>query len=146
MSLNENEVQSLCSATEWKTVLNSFPPKLDNLGPSLAKNNANRIARFLEKAKNDDEQSKVIALKEALERVRSLLPIKVGEKKLSSRRLKEKKARQERRKQQKNRAMLKEKFQSKTQTQKPGDSSPDEESKPSTKKKSVREWLQPERT
>ena len=55
MPVSEKQAQAVCSPTEWKTVVNSFPPKVSELGPSVAKKNANRIARFLSKAEADGD-------------------------------------------------------------------------------------------
>ena len=138
MSATESQAQSLCSATEWKTVANSFPPRLSELAPSAVKKNANRIARFLAKAEGEGEQAKIEVLREALERTRALSADK--DKSDSSRRQKEKSAREQRRLQKEHRAKVRAQLQ-----QKSGQAKAPAEAKAVKKKKSVREQLLGER-
>ena len=138
MSVTESQAQSLCSPTEWKTVVNSFPPKLSELGHSAVKKNAKRIARFLSKAEKEGEQEKIHALREALERVRALGHDE--DKNDSARRGKEKKAREKRQQQKNQQAQVRERLR-----QKRGKPEAPAETKPIKKKKSVREQLLGER-
>jgi hypothetical protein len=118
MSVSKDKAQSLCTPTEWKTVVNSFPPKLSDLGSSVAKKNASRIARFLSKAENDGESERVTVLQEALERLQAAAPDKKDEDKLSVRRQKEKKAREKAQEQKSHRAEVREKLLQKAEEEK----------------------------
>ena len=144
MTITENKAQGLCSATEWKTVVKSFPPKLSELGASGAKKSANRIARFLEKAESEGAQDRVRVMREALDRLRDLVPDKSGSDKQSARRRKEKNARKESREQKSHRAQLKESLRQSGQ-KKNKKSVAESKSENRPKKKSIREQFLGER-
>ena len=128
MSVSKDKAQSLCTPTEWKTVVNSFPPKLSDLGPSVAKKNASRIGRFLSKAESDGDTERVTVLKEALERLQSEAPDKKDDDKLSLRRKKEKKAREKAQGLKSHRAEVREKLIQKAEEEKAESENADEES------------------
>lgn len=70
MAITQDKAQALCSKTEWDTLQNSFPPKLNELSPSVLKKQANRIRRFLDKAKAESADAERLALfEEALRRI-----------------------------------------------------------------------------
>jgi hypothetical protein len=95
MPISVEDAKSLCSETEWKTVSNSFAPKLNELSPSVAKKQANRVQRFLEKAKTEDGgEKRVEVFTESLERLREVQPDKGESEKLVTRRQKEQAARE----------------------------------------------------
>ena len=112
MPVSEKQAQSACSPTEWKTVVNSFPPKVSELGPSVAKKNANRIARFLSKAEADGDSERATVMKEALERLQALT---ADSKDQSARRQKEKESYKKRQEQKDHRADVREKLQQKAE-------------------------------
>jgi hypothetical protein len=128
MSATQEQAQSICSSTEWKTVVNSFPPKLSDLGPSMAKKNARRIGRFLSKAESDGESERVTVLQEALERLQALAPDTKESDKLSTRREKELKARKKAQEQKSHRADIREKLLQKAEEEKAEKEKADEDS------------------
>lgn len=142
MTITENQAQVLCSPTEWKTVINSFPPKLSELEASGAKKNSNRIARFLSKAEKEGSQDRAQVMREALDRLQKLIPDRAGTDKQSARRQRKKKQKEANREQKKHRAQLRERFQE-SKAKKSGESVLNSEKK--TKKKSIREQFLGER-
>ena len=143
MPVSEKQAQALCSPTEWKTVSNSFPPKVSELGPSVAKKNANRVSRFLSKAEAEGESERAEVMKEALERLQAQT---ADSKDQSSRRQKEKESHKKRQEQRDHRADVREKLQQKAEEEKAEkageteDSEPEEEVK-EKKAKGVRAHL-----
>lgn len=71
MSLTIDEAQALCTTTEWNTVQTSFSPKLEQIPAAVAKKQANRIQRFLDKCEDSKKQQ---LFKEALERLKAKAP------------------------------------------------------------------------
>lgn len=137
MPVSKEKAESLCSKTEWNTVVNSFPPKVDNLKPSAAKKNANRVRRFLEKA--EGEQATVLT--EALERFQALAPTKDSTT-AAARREKEKAAREKAKQANSHRAEVREKLLKKAEeekAEKEGESDDEGKSKP---RKTTRSRLQ----
>ncbi len=95
MSISLEDAQALCSETEWKTLIHSYPPKISDLAPSAAKKHGNRIRKFLSKEESAEGDKKRIAVfSEALERLDALVPDKADKAKLEARREKEKAARE----------------------------------------------------
>ncbi len=143
MPMSQAQAQSLCSETEWKTVANSFPPKLSELRPSMAKKNANRIARFLSKAEGEGDRDRAIALREALERVRALAPDKAVNDRQNARRRKKKEARGKNLEQKRHRAEVREKLRQKAEE--PVDSDFEEKAAREKRKESSRKWYETEK-
>lgn len=143
MPMSQAQAQSLCSEIEWKTVANSFPPKLSELRPPLAKKNANRIARFLSKAESEGDRNRANALREALERVRALVPDKAVDKRQSERRQKKKEARGRSLEQKRHRAQVREKL--RQRAEEPVDPDSEEKAAAEKKEESSRKWYETEK-
>ena len=94
MPISIEDAQGHCSTTEWNTVCNSFPPKIESLSASVLKKQANRVQRFLEKAeKASDSKERIAVFTEALGRLQAQQPNKEDNTKLQARRAKEQAAR-----------------------------------------------------
>lgn len=95
MPISIEEAQGHCSTTEWNTVSNSFPPKLESLTPAVLKKQANRVQRFLDKAEKDsDSKERIAVFSEALKRLQAQQPEKEDNAKLQARRAKEQAAKE----------------------------------------------------
>lgn len=130
MPVSEKQAQSICTPTEWKTVVNSFPPKVSELGASVAKKNANRVSRFLSKAEAEGDSERAAVMKEALERLQAQTS---DSKDQSARRQKEKESYKKRQEQREHRADVREKLQQKAEeekAEKAGESEDSEDSEP----------------
>lgn len=70
MAISQEQAEKLCSKTEWDTVVNSFPPKLNELSAAVLKKQANRVRRFLDKERGaSDSDDRLALFEQALERL-----------------------------------------------------------------------------
>lgn len=118
MAVTKDQAQALCTPTEWKTVVNSFDPKLSELGSNVAKKNANRITRFLQNAESEGDSKRADVMKEALERLEAVSSDSKDADKQSARRKKEKESHKKRQEQRVHRAEVREKLQQKAEEEK----------------------------
>lgn len=118
MPVSKEKAEALCTPTEWKTVVNSFPPKLAELEPSVVKKNASRIGRFLTKAQAEEDSERATVLQEALDRLQAKAPEKKEDEKVAARRKKEKRARKKAQEQKEHRAEVREKLLQKAEEEK----------------------------
>jgi hypothetical protein len=117
--ITKEDAQSLCSQTEWNTLVNSFPPKLSELSASVAKKQANRVRRFLTKEEGSDADKKRVSLfSEALDRLAPLLPAKDEDPKATARREKAKAAKDKVKAERDHRAEVREKLIKKAEEEK----------------------------
>ncbi len=94
MAIAQDKAQELCDKTEWSTVVNSFPPRVDELAPNVLKKLANRVRRSLElEEKTPGADGRLALFQEALKRLEDARgEVSKDDEKLAVRREKEKAA------------------------------------------------------
>lgn len=144
MSISKDKAEELCSKTEWDTLGNTFPPKVDELKGSVAKKHSNRVRRFLDKEQAEDGApvDRVKMFEEALERLEPLIPAKAENPKLEARREKEKAAREKAKEVRDHRTEVKEKLIEKAEKEKEKEGGADESNEKTSTGNSVRSRLQ----